>query len=109
MITLEDYERVQAMLGRPGRPRRQTHEFAYTGMIRCGECGFMVTAEHRTNRHGTHYTYYHCTRRRLDYRCRQPYVQVHALEQQILKARGTQIQTENTSDNRSNSPSANRD
>ena len=40
----------------------------------CGECGLSITAEEQVNRHGKHYIYYHCTKRRLDYRCLQPYV-----------------------------------
>lgn len=83
MITLDEFDRVQKLLGRPHRPRPQTKQFAYTGLITCGECGFAVTAEETTNRHGTTYTYYHCTKRRLDYRCRQPYVRVEDLEAQI--------------------------
>lgn len=84
MITLEEFDRVQELLGRPGRPRRKRHEFAYTGLIRCGECGFSVTAEHKTNRYGSRYTYYHCSKRRLDYHCRQPVLQEADLERQIL-------------------------
>ncbi len=34
----------------------------------------MVTAEEKTNVYGSRYTYYHCSKRRLDYRCRQPSV-----------------------------------
>jgi hypothetical protein len=45
MATIDEFERVQQLLGRPARPRAKTREFAYTGMIRCGECGFTVTAE----------------------------------------------------------------
>jgi len=40
----------------------------------------MVTAEHKTNRYGYPYTYYHCSWRRPDYRCYQPSVQEGKLE-----------------------------
>ncbi len=83
MVTIDEFERVQQLLGRPGRARAKDREFAYTGMIRCGECGFSVTAEEKLNRYGYRYTYYHCSKRRLDYRCRQPYISVLNLERQI--------------------------
>jgi hypothetical protein len=81
-VTIEEFEHVQHLLGRPGRPRK-TRTFAYTGMIRCGECGFMVTGEEKVNRHGTHYTYYHCSKRRLDLHCSQPYLSLEDIEAQI--------------------------
>jgi site-specific DNA recombinase len=83
MVTLDEFERVQELLGRPRLARPQRHEFAFAGMIRCGECGFSVTATDMKNRYGSHYAYYHCGRRRLDYRCRQPYVPVRSIEGQI--------------------------
>src|ERR1019366_2929938 len=85
IVTLDEFDRVQELLGRPHRPRAKTRAFAFTGLIRCGECGFAVTAEEKTNRWGSHYTYYHCSRRRLDYRCHQPYVQVADLERQVVQ------------------------
>jgi len=84
MITLDEFERVQRLLGRPGVPRK-TRSFAFTGMIRCGECGFSVTGEEKTNRYGQQFIYYHCTKRRLDHRCTQPYLRVEELEEQILE------------------------
>jgi hypothetical protein len=84
MITIPEFERVQQLLGRPGKPR-ETRTFAYTGMIRCGECGFSVTAEDKTNRYGYRYTYYHCSKRRLDRHCNQAYVSVRNLEAQIVE------------------------
>jgi site-specific DNA recombinase len=85
MVTLSEFEQVQELLGRPGRPRRKTHDFPYTGLIRCGECGFAVTAEHKTNRFGSHYTYYHCSWRRLDYECTQRSVSKKQLEAQMTR------------------------
>jgi DNA invertase Pin-like site-specific DNA recombinase len=83
VVSLEEFERVQKLLKRGEKPRRKTRSFAFTGMIRCGECGFLVTAEEKLNRHGSQYTYYHCTKRRIDYRCRQPYISRSSLEIQI--------------------------
>lgn len=83
MITLDEYDRVQQLLRRSHRPRPKTRRFTFTGLIRCGECGFAVTAEQKTNRFGSRYTYYHCTRRRRDYDCRQPSISAQELERQL--------------------------
>jgi site-specific DNA recombinase len=85
MITLSEFDQVQELLGRPGRPRRKTYDFPYAGLIRCGECGFAVTAENKTNRFGSHYTYYHCSWRRLDYHCTQRSVSTERLEEQMAQ------------------------
>ena len=68
MITREEYDRAQAILGARGKPRPKRREFAFTGMIRCGECNAMITAEEKINRFGSRYTYYHCTKR-LNKKC----------------------------------------
>ena len=85
MITLEEFEVVQARLGRTFQARPHQKSFPFTGLIRCGTCGLGVTAEDKTNRHGSRYTYYHCTRRRIGAECcQQPSIQAPALEEQIL-------------------------
>lgn len=113
MITEAEYDRVQVLLGRNGSPRPQSHhEFAFTGLIRCGECTSMVTAEDKHQiicshcrkkfayRRRTacprcqtpiekmdaplflHYTYYHCTRNKNS-KCAQKCVSGKELERQI--------------------------
>ena len=93
MITQVEYDRVQMLLGRDGNPRPiSNHEFAFTGLIRCGECDRAVTAEEKhqvmcgqcrfkfayrsqntcprcstpvekmVNPKFLHYTYYHCSK-----------------------------------------------
>ncbi len=48
MITKAEYDRVQILLGVNGHPRPKLPlEFAYTGLIRCGDCGRKVTAEEK--------------------------------------------------------------
>lgn len=68
-ISLQEFECVQRLLGRPGRPRQRRHTFTFRGIIRCGECGHRITAQHTTNRHGTTYAYYRCTKRHPTHRC----------------------------------------
>jgi hypothetical protein len=83
MVTLAEFEKVQELLGRPGRPSPEKHDFAFVGLMKCGECGLAITASQRQNRYGKLYRHYHCTRRRLDYDCTQGVIQVYELEQQI--------------------------
>jgi site-specific DNA recombinase len=47
MITESEYDRVQTLLGSKGRPRAVSRTFAYTGLIRCGGCEAMITAEEK--------------------------------------------------------------
>jgi site-specific DNA recombinase len=74
MITLEEYDRVQVIMGKNGKPRAQTHEFAYTGLMRCEVCGSMYTAIEKTKMVRGElktYVYYHCTRRKKGVNCDQ--------------------------------------
>ena len=76
MITLEEYDRVQVLMGRKGKPRPKKHAFAFTGFIRCGECGCLYTAETKKKfikKTGKikEYTYYHCTRKKTTIKCTQ--------------------------------------
>lgn len=113
MITEAEFDKVQSLLGRNGSPRPQSQlEFAFTGLIRCGECSQMVTAEEKhqvicshcrfkfacrnrtacprcetsiekmVNPLFLHYTYYHCTKKK-DPRCSQRCLRGEELEKQI--------------------------
>jgi len=76
MISVSEFNRVQYLLGRKGKARPKKHSFAFTGLIRCGECGCLYTAETKRKLIKStgdikEYTYYHCTRKRKDYSCSQ--------------------------------------
>lgn len=76
MITMEEFNRVQTLLGSKGKPRPKSWEFPFTGMIRCEECGCLYTAETKTKYIKSSgkiksYTYYHCTRKKKDINCSQ--------------------------------------
>jgi site-specific DNA recombinase len=84
MISLQEFDRVQALICRRHTRRPKEKSFTYTGVIRCGSCGLSITAEDKRNKYGSLYTYYHCTRSRHEMPCREPYVQASRLEEQIL-------------------------
>ena len=84
VVTLDEFERVRQLMQLPDKPKPQRYAFAYTGLIHCGACGLAVTAEHKTKPSGRRYLYYHCSRGRPLERCREPSVEIHSLEQQII-------------------------
>lgn len=91
MITLDEYDHVQVLLGRKGKPRPKTHVFPFTGIMRCGDCDCFITAETKTKIIKTtgklkSYTYYHCTRKKTKTPCFQKKVLVaDELDTQIEK------------------------
>lgn len=94
MITIDEYDHAQRILGKKGKPRPRVYRFPFTGMITCGECGGMVTAENKIKRGKNgqewRYTYYHCSHRTKT-PCKQRVVDAEELERQanelILKYR----------------------
>lgn len=85
MVTREEFAQVQRHLSRFGKLPPKKRVFAFRGLIRCGECGLSITAEEKVNRYGYHYTYYHCTKRRMDYRCSQRSATADALDAVFLE------------------------
>ena len=77
------FEAVQKVLKSKQRPRKQKtrYDFPFTQFMRCGECGGMITAQYATNRWGTTYTYYRCSKK-LGH-CSQPYLAASTLAAQI--------------------------
>jgi len=60
IVSVELFERVQDVLHGRTRPRRQIHDWRYSGLLHCGNCGCAVVAEIQKGR----YIYYHCSHRR---------------------------------------------
>ena len=109
MITLDEYDRAQKILGRKGKPRMLGHQFAYTRLMKC-VCGSGITAHERFRKicpdchfkynaqknescpkckteapEKTWYIcYYHCSKKN-DPNCKQPYITEKDLESQIDK------------------------
>lgn len=87
LMTREEFDRIQFLLGRRGNPRPKTkHDMAYRGPIRCGECGALITAEDKLKKLASggvaHYTYYHCTKKKNP-NCSQKAIEQKELEKQI--------------------------
>jgi site-specific DNA recombinase len=88
MVTEQEYDRVQKLLGRKGAPRpKQELNFAFTGsLMRCGSCGSSVTAEMKTKRQKNgnvhEYVYYHCTHRK-DEACVERSIELKQLNKQV--------------------------
>ncbi len=88
MITREEFDRAQIILGRKGKPRPQKYRFPFTGIIKCGTCGCMVTAEHKLKKikktgQTKAYTYYHCTHKSNEIKCNEKSVDAETLEEKI--------------------------
>ena len=90
MITRAEYELIQSILAGKGLPKEvPSQNFALSGMLRCGQCGFNVTAErkHKKQKNGnTHnYVYYHCTHKSKEICCKQPSIEEKDLVSQIME------------------------
>ncbi len=94
MVSTEEWESVQYIIGRKTKPRNKKHNFTFRGPIFCGECGCLITAETKTKKIVStgklkKYTYYHCTRRKKDIGCSQnKSIREDVLESQILEELG---------------------
>jgi len=63
MVTPEQFEQAQEILGRPGRTRPSRHEFPYAGLLHCARCGDVLTPEEHIKRSGKRFVYYRCRAR----------------------------------------------
>lgn len=86
MITEEEYQRVQSILGKRGTPAPKKHLFAFTGLMKCSSCQSSITAETKIKRQKNgnvhNYIYYHCTKKKNP-DCLERSIEVKDLEHQI--------------------------
>ncbi len=89
MITIDEFERVQYILGRRGKPKPKSHSFPYTGMFVCGGCGAVITAtekeKHLKIGETRKYVYYHCTGRKKYVKCNEARMTANELETEISR------------------------
>ena len=80
LITKKLFDRVQEVIIDRGRSHpKQPLNFPFAGLIHCGECGMMITAEqhikyYKTINHGQLFVYYRCSKKNLAVKCLQPYI-----------------------------------
>ena len=90
MISMEEYDKVQVLLGRKGMPRLTSRkQFALRGFIRCGSCDCMITSTRKTKTLASGkqavYDYYHCTGKRSGCTQRSIYVKEDDLWSQLTE------------------------
>ncbi len=87
MLTEEEFDLLQDIMSGRSRPRKVRHDFL-TGLIHCGECKGMVTAESHTKQYkngkSQTFEYYRCTKKK-GVVCTQPYINAKKLEAQVCE------------------------
>ncbi len=76
MITKEEFDLAQAILGRKGKPRPKHKRLPFNGTIECTECGGMVVAEEKfktikSTGQTKKYLYHHCSHNKRNMDCHQ--------------------------------------
>ena len=83
LVSPQIFSRVREVLSDKARPRKQKHEFAFSGLLRCAYDNCAVTAEFKKQK----YTYYRCTGYRG--KCELPYFREEVMAErlgQVLQA-----------------------
>ncbi len=81
------FNRVQNKLEQKTSSKPHCHDFAFSGLMHCGECGACITAETHT-KHYKHggiqiFKYYRCTKKLKP--CSQPYLEETKLKDQLIR------------------------
>jgi DNA invertase Pin-like site-specific DNA recombinase len=84
MLTPDEFEEAQRLLGRPGRTRPVRHSFAYAGMLSCGLCGKSLVPEVHVKPSGKRFVYYRCRGRTGGQPCPNPCLPETTLEAQLV-------------------------
>ena len=72
MISKKLFDRIQQALKDNGKPRKKREkDFLFLNFVRCGNCGYMITAEQHIKKSGLKFVYYHCTYKSKIQKCNQ--------------------------------------
>ena len=80
LITKKLFDTVQKVVEDRGRSHPTVPlNFSFTGLIKCGECGMMISAEqhfryYKSSDIGQRFVYYRCSKKNKLVKCFQPYV-----------------------------------
>lgn len=89
MITMEEYEHIQDLLGgkHNNRPQKELYDYLFRGMIECGVCGFAVVPEKhaKTYKNGRtqEFMYYRCSGKCKKFDC--PQCHKYISENELMK------------------------
>lgn len=87
MITVEEYDQIQKILGKRGQPRPKYKTLPFNGLIRCGECGCSITCDEKMKKIKStgkfaFYKYHKCTKKKK-VKCYQKPIRTEDLSAQI--------------------------
>lgn len=85
IISKKLFEAVQLVLNKRSKPWSKPRvPKPFLGLLRCGECGMMITAEQKTKHYrDATYVYYRCTKKSKTHKCNQPYTREEELDSQL--------------------------
>ncbi|KKQ37634.1 MAG: Recombinase [Candidatus Roizmanbacteria bacterium GW2011_GWA2_37_7] len=89
LITDEEFNLLQDIIEGRSKGKTKKHDSALNGMIKCGECGYCITAEthtkHYKNGNSQVFAYYRCTKKNKENKCNQKYLAADKLEGQYTE------------------------
>lgn len=88
MVTWEEFDRVQDIIGGKKYRKEDTDPLPYKGFVRCKECGHIITGEKHVKKYkksGKEQTfyYYRCSKGQKDKLCTQPYMKADEFNKQV--------------------------
>ena len=87
LISRELFDQVRLKMVVPEKPKYRSKEFSFTRLMKCGGCGYGITATERKKKQKNgrehRYVYYHCTNKGI-IACREPYIREEELILQLI-------------------------
>jgi len=91
-ITKERHDNIQSLIQKNCRNNKKRHDYIFSGLIRCRECGYVMAGASNRNQ-----SYYRCKHHYMDGFCNnKKYVRQNNLEDWLLKNFILELQNQNT-------------